>query len=301
MVDKFDSTAHERGTTATIPPQYYVPKKSEDYWIDVVDEGVGKSGLPNKTRRQGILNLLEDRMRKDPLMRLGFQELVGDDPSASGIVTLIKKMRLDKEHGLKGAMLPAFGKSRQSKTYQYVRNQIEQRIAEGKAPSHLPPTDFDSTQENYQYSTGLPSGSFRDRPVAAYTLSDFIGDRPAPAGYDPAYMRGIMSLAHEIRHAGVDALWRQPTGTVKEMRAVDKLFNRPTRDEPLMRAYDAASRKHDPLSLHFMDKSEREQEGRGIGMYPKPYKHPAQSAAAKMLRDQYAGRELYAPLARQPR
>ena len=73
MVDKFDSTAHERGTTATIPPQYYVPKKSEDYWIDVVDEGVGKSGLPNKTRRQGILNLLEDRMRKDALLRLGFQ------------------------------------------------------------------------------------------------------------------------------------------------------------------------------------------------------------------------------------
>jgi hypothetical protein len=303
MVQKFDSTAHERGTTATIPPQYYVPKKSEEYWIDVVDEGVGKSGLPNKTRRQGILNLLEDRMRKDPLMRLGFQELVGqeqDDPSASGIVSLIKMMRLGKKRGLRGVMLSALRGANPNKTYQDVRRQIEQRIAEGKAPSH-----FDSS---------LPPDAFRDRPVAAYTLSGFpgdsrrwpwrglaAGDSPAPPGYDPAYRRGIVTLAHEIRHAGFRALGRTPTGTEAEMRAVDEMLSSPGKDEPLQRAYDAAYRKHDPVSRRFMSRATVEREKEGMRLYPKPYDHPIQSAAEKMLRYSYAGRELYAPLEMQPR
>jgi len=286
MVKKFDSTAR-------------VPKKNEDYWIDVIDEGVGKSGLPNKTRRQGILNLLEDRMRKDPLLRLGFQELVGDDPSASGIVALMERLptpqpqKSGREGGERqGVMLPALGRYiGYAPIGEYVRKQIEQRVARGEAPSHLPSTDFESS---------LPAGAFRNRPIAAYAIKDDPGDRPAPPGYDPAYWRGIMSLAHETRHAGFDALRRTPTGTEAEMRAVDEMLLRGG-DEPFQRSYDAAYRKHDPLSRHFMSRPTVEREKEGMRLYPKPYGHPIQSAAAKMLGNKYAGRELYAPLARQPR
>jgi len=286
MAQKFDSTAR-------------VPKKNEDYWIDVVDEGVGKSGLPNKSRRQGILNLLEDRMRKDALLRLGFQELVGDDPSASGIVALMERMpaaqpeKSGREGGERqGAMLPALGRHKgYGPVGEYVRKQIERRVARGEAPSHLPSTDFESS---------LPAGAFRNRPIAAYAIKDDPGDRPAPPGYDPAYWRGIMSLAHEIRHAGFDALRRTPTGTEAEMRAVDEMLLRGG-DEPFQRSYDAAYRKHDPLSRHFMSRSTVEKEKEGMRLYPKPYDHPIQSAAAKMLRNRYAGKELYAPSARQPR
>ena len=314
MVDKFDSTAHERGTTATIPPQYYVPKKSEDYWIDVVDEGVGKSGLPNKTRRQGILNLLEDRMRKDALLRLGFQELVGDDPSASGIVALMERIQSvpgpqDRPPGpgeyrweLGGAHFPALESPTGQRRYSGYgsategdRREIEQRVARGEAPSHLPSTDFESS---------LPAGAFRNRPIVAYTVKDSPGDRAAPPGYDPAYWRGIMSLAHEIRHAGFEALKRTPTGTEAEMRAVDKILSprlSPGTDETFMRTYDAAHRKNDQLSRKFMSKTEKKKEGEAMRLYPNPLEHPVQSAAAKMLRNQYAGRELYAPLVRQPR
>jgi hypothetical protein len=109
-----------------------------------------------------------------------------------------------------------------------------------------------------------------------------------------------MSLAHETRHAGFDALRRTPTGTEAEMRAVDEMLLRGG-DEPFQRSYDAAYRKHDPLSRHFMSRPTVEREKEGMRLYPKPYGHPIQSAAAKMLGNKYAGRELYAPLARQPR
>jgi hypothetical protein len=302
MAQKFDSTAHERGTTATIPRHYYAPKKSEAYWKDVVDEGVGKSGLPNKTRRQSILNLLEDTARRDAVVRLGLQSLIGDDPSASGVVALKEWLPTSSPNRKTvGTFFRAEEGIEPHKEYQHVRKQVERHVARGKAPSHLPPTDFDSS---------LPEGAFVDRPIMSYTTSfGYPGDRPHPPTYDPAYERGIISLLHEARHAGLELLKQYVPETKKDMREFHRLFEplrapiktNTTPEEMLVRAYEAKDRARKPLAKHFIPEWQKREDRLALGMYPKPHQHPVQSAAEEMLRDQYAGRELYAPLARQPR
>jgi len=314
MVKKFDSTAHERGTTSTIPPQYYIPKKSEEYWQDVVDEGIGKSGLPNKTRRQGIINLLEDVARKNATIRLGMQRMLGHDPSASGIVALRKDLiAADETSALGGIALGLGGvafspSTTPSDRYQMHRDEIIKRISAGQVPSHL--------------DSSLPADAFTGSPVVAYSLQESIGDtiRPdrypydasgmlysdtkIPAGYDPAYARGILTLGHEFGHTGAKEVYYRMNknidfGTPKERTAAASLITEDEGEELLMRAFEAAHRT--PPSRAYMGEFERGIESRARKRHPNPLRHPIQAAAEKILRGQYAGRELYPPLPRQPR
>jgi hypothetical protein len=308
MVQKFDSTANERGTTATIPHQYYVPKKSEEYWLDVVDEGIGKSGRPNKTRRDGLINLLEDVARKNALIRLGMQRMLAHDPSASGIVALRNNLiAKDQLSGLRGVMFSPTAKP--SDDYQRFRDKIINRISAGRAPSH-----FDSS---------LPADAFTGSPVVAYSLEDSIEDTmiaeedeypydasgmlwsdiKIPAGYNPAYESGILTLGHELGHAGAkevyDRMYDDMAGTAQESRAAQRLWMTRGDEELLMRAFDAAHRK--PPSRATMGEFERGIEERAHKRHPNPLHNPFQSAAEKILRDEYAGRELYPRLPMQPR
>jgi hypothetical protein len=340
MAQKFDSTAHERGTTATIPRQYYIPKKSEAYWRDVVDEGIGRAGLPNKTRRQGILNLLEGVARKNATIRLGLQKMLAHDPSASGIVALRKDLISRLAIGetapggreLQGAAFPrlaGYGEptAEPSSDYKAYMDEIKRRISAGKVPSH--------------WDSSLPADAFTGSPVVAYsveeTIEDKIGPESAlaydhltprqldalkiPAGYQPAHARGILSLGHELGHIGAKEVYggmgrylekllknlRHPLSNMKppplftqQERMAAASLIREDEGEEMLMRAFDAAHRT-PHSRAYMGEFEGEIERRAHKRYPNPLRHPIQSAAEKFLRDQYAGRELYPQLPRQHR
>jgi hypothetical protein len=288
-------------------PTKPVREYQESDWIDVVDEGIGLSGLPNKTRRQALINALEPWMRDKYSRELGFHHLVGDDPDAKRFIFL--KAPLKDEPGIGqmtgGAFFPP-GKM-ENLNDRKIWSKILEKIEEGESPFH----SAGLTQPGERYEPGdlplggglasLGSGAFTHKPVGFYSPDEIpfsLQERRAsgiPPGYSVEWTKGMETAAHEMDHSGLAALrtylMDQVEGMNGDRARYDSIPIKGRPEEQYVTALQAANRPR----LTVMRPTEKLEEDVALKAYTKPFKHAVQKLALEMLQKRFAGRRLYSP------
>ena len=319
-------------STAAMPVRVYqtptkpISQYQESDWIDVVDEGIGpgSTGLPNKTRRQAIINAYESQMRDNPNMELGFHHLVGNDPDARRFVFAESHLSPGGRE-LSGSFTPGTALRDWPEETGFYRKAIVDAIERGEAPFH----SAGLTQPGERYDPGdLPLGggiaslgpkAFKGRPVAFYSpdpVSPWFGvserrEAGIPLGYPAEWETSMQSGGHEFGHAGIhttrDRLRRQLRVLQREGQSKGKDISADMRarlaglppvqaEEDYIRAVDAKQRSE--ISKSFALKHHLEQESKGLEAFKDPLskKNPVQREALEFLRKYFAGRRLYPPL-----
>jgi hypothetical protein len=303
---KYDSTAAKpvrEYETATKPIREY----QESDWIDVVDEGIGSSGLPDKTRRQALRNTLEPWMRDKYSRELGFHHLVGDDPDARRFVFLKSPLQDEPRvgHQIRGMFSPPREKVGLDESR--IRLKIIDAIERGESPFH----SAGLTQPGERYEPGelplgggiasLGPGAFTHKPVGFYSPDEIPISLQArqeaglPPGYSVGWTKGMETAGHEMDHSGLAALRAyllNKDAWMNEDRA--RYASIPTQggpEEEYVKALQATDRPM-PVARRPVQK---EAEEAALKAYPKPSQHSAQGQALEMLRQHFAGRRLYPP------
>ena len=326
-------------STAAMPVRVYqtptrpISKYQESDWINVVDEGIGpgSTGLPNKTRRQAIINAYESQMRDNPNMELGFHHLVGNDPDARRFVFAESHLS-PSGRALSGSFSPGTALQDWPEETGFYRKAIVDAIERGEAPFH----SAGLTQPGERYDPGdLPLGggiaslgpkAFKGWPVAFYSpdpVPPWFGvserrEAGIPLGYPAEWETSMQSGGHEFGHAGIhttrDRLRRQLRVLQREGQSKGKDIsadmrarlaglppeigterpNEPT-EEDYIRAVEAKQRSE--FSKSFALPSHLRAEERGLEAFPNPLskKNPVQREALEFLRKYFAGRRLYPP------
>jgi hypothetical protein len=322
MVKKYDSTA-ARPVRVYQTPTKPISEYQESDWIDVVDEGIGpgSTGLPNKTRRQALINALEPWMRNNPNMELGFQRLVGRDPDARRFVFQEDPLVTGQTSRtplqiLSGAYIPAAAKGEEERL---IREGIINAIARGEAPFH----SSGLTQPGERYDPGdLPLGggiatlgprAFKGKDMAFYSpsqVSPWLGVRERreagiPLGYPAEWESAMHWGGHELGHAGMQAtrdFLNQRLRRPKQQASIRAILAElpPERgvkgtEEDYIRAVDAEQRS--VTSKFFASKDDLRAEKRGLEAFKDPLskKNPVQRESLKILQKYFARQRLYPP------
>lgn len=273
-------------------PTKPIREYQESDWIDVVDEGVGLSGLPDKTRRQALINALEPWMRGRPTRELGFHHVVGDDPDARRLIFLNSPLRDEPKVGkiMRGGLFRP-GKMKNMDDSR-IRSKILENIKEGGSPFH-------SSLSGGLASLG--SGAFTDKPVGFYSPDEIPISLQArqevglPPEYSVGWTKGMETAAHEMDHSGLAALrsyLMNKTEWMKKDR--DRYDNIPIHGKPEEKYVRALQATNRPI-LVARRPAQQEEEEAALKAHPNPFENLVQKQALEMLRKRFAGRRLYPP------
>jgi hypothetical protein len=316
MVKKYDSTA-ARPVRVYQTPTKPISEYQESDWIDVVDEGIGpgSTGLPNKTRRQALINALEPWMRNNPNMELGFQRLVGRDPDARRFVYLPSYISPPRNpnYGVAGAYIRAGSRG-------WHKEQIVAAIERGESPFH----SAGLTQPGERYDPGdLPLGSgiaslgpgaLKDKDIGFYSSLQDAPKLSSPVKWE----EGMQTAGHELGHAGIQVLrerlqllqrqanqkaYASSGDSAKENRLWRAAANLGTRraslpygaeQEAYVRALEAKQRRSKD-SEFLLSPFQLAEEKKGLEAFPNPLQHPVQKEALQILQKYFAQQRLYPP------
>jgi len=303
---KYDSTAAKpvrEYETATKPISEY----QESDWIDVVDEGIGSSGLPNKTRRQALINALEPWMRDKYSRELGFHNLVGDDPDARRFVFLESSLQDEPAIGYRTRGMFWRPQEKAGLNDSRIRLKIIDAIERGEAPFH----SAGLTQPGERYDPGdlplgggiasLGPGAFTRNPVGFYSPDEIPISLQArrevglPPEYSVGWTKGMETAAHEMDHSGLAALrayLMKKDAWMNEDRA--KYASIPIHGSPEEKYVQALQATNRPIPVARRP-AQKAAEEVVLKTHPEPFEHPVQGQALEMLRQHFAGRRLYPP------
>ena len=303
---KYDSTAAKpvrEYETGTKPISEY----QESDWIDVVDEGIGSSGLPDKTRRQALINVLEPWMRDKYSRELGFHNLVGDDPDARRLVFLKSPLRDEPRVGYKTRGMFSRPREKVGLDESRSRSKILEKIEEGEAPFH----SAGLTQPGERYDPGdlplgggiasLGPGAFTRNPVGFYSPDEIPISLQArreaglPPEYSVGWTKGMETAGHEMDHSGLAALRAyllNKDAWMNEDRA--KYASIPVQGGPEEKYVQALQATNRPIHVARRPAQIAAEEA-ALKAYPNPSQQSVQGQALEMLRQHFAGRRLYPP------
>ena len=273
-------------------PTKPIREYQESDWIDVVDEGVGLSGLPDKTRRQALINALEPWMRGRPTRELGFHHVVGDDPDARRLIFLNSPLRDEPKVGkiMRGAHF--YPKEKAGLDESKLRSKILDKIKEGGSPFH-------SSLSGGLASLG--SGAFTDKPVGFYSPDEIPISLRArqevglPPEYSVGWTKGMETAAHEMDHSGLAALRSYLMNKAEWMKKDrDRYDNIPIHGKPEEKYVRALQATNRPI-LVARRPAQQEEEEAALKAHPNPFENLVQKQALEMLRKRFAGRRLYPP------